>query len=392
MSHRRWLIETLALLSLLAARVAAQEPAPPAAVREFPRLDAHLAITGQQAPGQLQTAVWVHPEYGVLSTIITVDPVGNRLVVYDLGGNVIDTHTIEAPGGLDVRYDFPLGGATPDIVVVNQRQEPGRLLVYRIDPEKRTLVRVDNEKIVTGVGNQCALYRSPKTDKFYVFVSSEGGTIAQFDLRDDGTGKVGGTGQAVATRQVPGPADALCADDERGRLLVAERARGVWQCGAEPDESAPGALLIKVGENDLNPEIDGLALYRLRRGRGYVLVASRAGDTVGVYERGTCKYLGSFQIERGQGLRGLAACGADLGLNRRQGLVLTTAQRAPGRRDLLGLTWENIAAACRLPPLARGAAWEPRQKDLVAPDPEKPEKPGPLEKPEKPKPRPPVVH
>src|SRR3989304_2274340 len=78
------------------------------------------------APGvvdQDDMCIWVNPNNKSLSTIITSDKSADKLFVYDLEGNVLQTIDVagQMPGNIDIRYNFTLAGNKTDIVGFNQR-------------------------------------------------------------------------------------------------------------------------------------------------------------------------------------------------------------------------------------------------------------------------------
>jgi 3-phytase len=76
------------------------------------------------------------------------------------------------------------------------------------------------------------------------------------------------------------------ADDELGFLYVAQETVGIWKFGAEPDASAEGRLVARVGEHGLMADVEGLAIYYATQGRGYLIASSQGNNTYKVYERG----------------------------------------------------------------------------------------------------------
>src|SRR3989338_7978893 len=99
--------------------------------------------TGPAASDQDDMAIWIHPNDPSASTIIGSDKSANKIFVYDLAGNVIQTlDTAGQPGNIDIRYNFPLSGNLVDIVVVNQRSNGYKLLVYQIDSQTGSLSQV----------------------------------------------------------------------------------------------------------------------------------------------------------------------------------------------------------------------------------------------------------
>jgi 3-phytase len=341
----------LAVVLLLAA------PFIPLAPTAAPPPAPTVTLAARGAGDQDDMCVWVHPTDPGRSVVIASDKQAGRLFVYDLDGKLLQAVAVKHPGNIDLRYGFPLGGQPADIAAVNLRDDR-RLAVFRIDPETRTLARVDDGKIATGENYGGCLYRSPKTGTFYAVITSYSGAVSQFELADDGTGKV--RGKRVRGWKVGGVCEAAVADDRAGRVYISEEAKGVWELGGEPGDPAPGALTIKVGEHGLKGDVEGLALFHLADGAGYLIVSDQGPSTFRVYRReGKHEYVGSFRVAEAADTDGIEAVSVGLGPGFPDGLFLChTGARSPC--PVLLTPWGSIAKSFT-PPLAGPAGIDPRK-------------------------------
>jgi 3-phytase len=269
-------------------------------------------------------AIWLHPTDPSLSLILGTRK-NTGMSVYDLNGNQIQTIN---PGGVrynnvDVQYGFRVGGQTIDFAAASDRRND-TIEFFSIDPFTRQLTNItspSNAKVFTPAGQPAngtttayglALYRSPFTGKNYVFVSKRTtGTIAQLELFDDGTGKIGTrpvrlidtlpVPQAPLSPQVEG----MVADRELGFLYVGQEDVGIWKFSAEPNGSNIGTLVDAtkpIGTN-LTADAEGLTIYYTANGTGYLLASSQGDSTFAVYTReGNNTYLGSFQVVANGGI------------------------------------------------------------------------------------------
>jgi 3-phytase len=283
--------------------------------------------------------VWVHPTEPEKSAIITSDKQANKLFVYGLDGKTLDVVDAKHPGNIDSRKGFSFGGETVDIITVNLRDEK-LLAVYKIDPESRKLSRIDDGKIATGDNYGGCLYRSLKSEKIYAVLTSYSGIVSQFELVVE-TGKV--RGKKVRSWKVGGVCEGAVADDAAGKLYIAEEQSGVWELGAEPDDAAPGRLVIKVGEHGLKGDVEGLAIFHGPKGTGYLLVSDQGADRIRVYERqGEHKYLGAFAVTGMGEQDGIEVVSVGLGPKFPSGLFLChTGTKTPC--PVLLVPWEEIA-------------------------------------------------
>ena len=296
------------------------------------------------APGsrdQDDMCIWIHPTDTAKSTVITSDKYDNKLFVYDLGGHPIQAISTIKPGNIDIRYGFPLQSKKVDIVVFNQREGGYKLLVYKVNSATRRLERIDNGAIITGENYGGTLYHSPKTGKFYFLSTSETGSVEQYELADDGTGKV--TGTKVRSWTI-GKCEGAVADDQMGKIYIGEEAKGVWEVGGEPDDPVPGELVIQIGQHGLTGDVEGLAIYFLPDGDGYLIVSDQGQSQFKVYQRqGAHRFLGSFSIQGSHETDGIDVCNMSLGSRFPKGLFACHSAR--GNRPVLVTPWEAVAGA-----------------------------------------------
>jgi 3-phytase len=251
-------------------------------------------------------AVWVDPADPSMSAIIGTDKDGG-LLVYDLAGRQLQYLQAGDMNNVDLRPaadGFTLGGR-PVVLVVAGDRSSNSIDVFELDPETRQLRDVAGDGIKTDleVYGSC-LYLSAGTGKVYVFVNSKNGEVQQWELIDDGSGRV--VGEQVRSFAVGSQPEGCVADDELGHLYVGEEARGIWKYGAEPDTVDTGSLIAEASPSGpLVADVEGLAIARRDDGTGYLIASSQGDDSYAVYQReGDNSYVGSFRISDGGGIDG----------------------------------------------------------------------------------------
>ena len=304
-------------------------------------------------------AIWVHPSDPSLSTVIGTDKEGG-LAVYDLRGNQIQYLSGIRPNNVDLRYDFPLGGQTVDLVVTSDRGDDA-VTLHRVDPRTRQLVQagppIDGEMDVSGI----CMYRSPLSGDFYVFVTSdEAGPIRQWRLADSG-------GQIIGTRvrdlDMRSTAEGCVADDDLSYLYVSEESVGIWKYDAEPDAGPARASVDEVGSN-LDADVEGLAIYYGPDGSGYLIASSQGSSEFVVYDRiGDNAHVTSFQIvdagsiDGASNTDGIEVMSAPLGREFPSGLfVAQDGDNDTGNQNFKLVPWEVVAGA----DLSVETGWDPR--------------------------------
>jgi 3-phytase len=311
-------------------------------------------------------AIWIHPADPSLSLIIGTDK-DSGLAAYDLAGAQVQFLADGELNNVDVRYDFPLGGALVDIVAAGNRTDD-TIAVYAVDPTTRVLRNVTAGPLPVGLTEAYGfcLYRSGVDDALYAFVNDKEGDVEQWRLQDDGKGRV----EAVLVRRfsVGTQTEGMVADDELGRLYVGEEDVGIWRYGAEPDA---GSQRFQVDSTDepghLVADVEGLAIYHARRGTGYLLASSQGASRFTVYERqGNNKYVMTFEVVGGQeidgvsGTDGIAVSNAALGARFPQGVFVAQDEDNTAENQNYKLVpWDAIADGGS-PRLDIDTSWDPR--------------------------------
>jgi 3-phytase len=251
-------------------------------------------------------AVWVNPTDPSRSAIVGTDKLGGMLV-YDLTGRQLQYLPVGEMNNVDVRPaadGFTLGGH-PVVLVVAGNRSANSIAVFALDPDTRQLSDIAGDAIrpELEVYGSC-LYRSAATGKFYAFVDSKEGQVEQWELSDDGSGKV--VGQRVRSFHVESQVEGCVADDEQGFFYLGEEAKGIWKFGAEPDAGEAGELIAPVSASGpLVGQVEGLSLAYGAGGAGYLIASSQGDSSFAVFRReGANAYVDSFQIVPGGGIDG----------------------------------------------------------------------------------------
>jgi 3-phytase len=303
-------------------------------------------------------AIWVHPADPALSTVIGTDKEGG-LAVYDLSGGQIQYIAGIQPNNVDLRYDFPLGGQSIDLVVTSDRADDA-ITLHRVDPQTRQLVEagppIDAGIDVSGI----CMYRSPTSGYFYVFVTSDAaGPIRQWRLSDSG-GRV--TATQVRDLDMGSTAEGCVADDDLAYLYVSEEAVGIWKYEAEPEGGTARVAVDEVGST-LEADVEGLAIYYGGDGSGYLLASSQGSGEYAAYDRaGDNPHVTSFQIvdsaiDGTSSTDGIDVMSAPLGAGFPNGLfVAQDGDNDTGNQNFKLVPWESVAGSA----LAIETDWNPR--------------------------------
>ncbi len=336
---------------------------------QFNKYDRSVNLAASDFKDQDDMCVWVHPTDASKSIIIASDKSAKKIFVYNLSGDVIQTLSVSKPGNIDTRYGFPLNGEKVDIVALNDR---GEKVVYilKVDPESRTLTRIDDGNIKTGVNYGFTLYVSPISKKYYAFVSSYPGNdnkIWQFELTDNGSGKISGTLKRSFDIVDEQTVEGIVADDEIGNLYIAEEEVGIRKYNAEPDGGTEGELIRSIANDPLEEDIEGITIYYLPNGEGYIIACSQLGRQAyeahyDIFERKPPhNYVTSFMLKDVGKTDGIDLCSSNLGGNFPNGIFL--AHNASESNQIVVVDWGKIADGENL--IIDTNYWNPRKPNDI---------------------------
>ncbi|MGD8306210.1 MAG: phytase [Ignavibacteria bacterium] len=246
-----------------------------------------LTLNASGIADQDDMCVWISSDSSQ-STIITSDKTANKIFVYDLNGNTLQTIDVPGkPGNIDIRYNFLLSGHPTDIVGYNDRSN-GTIVLYKVDPATRQLLYVSefSDSGMTGNNYGFCLYRSMTTGKYYAIASSNSTQMKQWELVDNGDGTIGGVLKRTWNNGSGDITEGLVADDETGELYCANEGEGIYKYDADPIVSNPVRTLVAaVGDSGLTADVEGITIYYAANGEGYLIASSQGSDTYMIYER-----------------------------------------------------------------------------------------------------------
>lgn len=316
-------------------------------------------------------AIWIHPANTSLSIIIGVSKnTKGGLHVYDLKGIHIQFVQFSGINNVDLRYNFPLGGKKAALVTASNLKN-NSIAVYKVNPSTRQLenvaVRTIKTNFADGMIYGLCMYHSRKTRKFYSIVNDNKGNVEQWELYDNGGGKV--DAKKVRSFNVGSTTEGCVADDELAQLYISEENVGIWKYGAEPEDVKARTLVDRCGGGGhLKADVEGLTIYYTREGTGYLIASSQGDNTFAIYERqGKNKYIGTFRISADGSIDGCSATdgidvtNANLGTTFPKGLfVAHDSENSGGCTSNYKLVpWDSIAKAF-YPHLEIDTSWNPR--------------------------------
>jgi 3-phytase len=255
---------------------------------------APVLITEQSAVDTDDPAIWINPEDRAQSLILGTDK-GGFIFVFDLDGKIIPEKTVTGMGrmnNIDVAYGFPLGGESIDIAVATDRNEE-LIRIFRL-PD---MTPIDNGGIPTFVGETddrramgLAIYTRPSDGAFFAIVSRKfgvsGAYLWQYLLEDAGDGAIKATKERAFGAFVGGKEiEALAVDNELGYVYYSDETAGIHKYPADPDAPDANQELAFFGTDGFSQDQEGISIYKINDGTGYILVSDQQANTFRVFKR-----------------------------------------------------------------------------------------------------------
>ena len=299
-------------------------------------------------------AIWINARKPEESRIIGTDKMGG-LAVYNLTGKQLFYYADGKMNNVDLRCGFVLGEDTIDVVCASNRSNQC-ISIYKINTDG-SLTNIAARTVVSQMQGDVygfCMYKSPVTGKCFAFVNSKNGEVEQWELT---TANSLIDARLVRSFKLGTQVEGMVADDENQTLFIGEEVNGIWKFNAEPGGGEEHTLLEKSSETDnenIKFDIEGLAIYYLPDGNGYLMASSQGNYSYAIYERkAPHNYLGSFRIADGlvDGAKetdGLDICSVALNNDFKHGLMVVQDgynydKKYAKPQNFKLVCWEDIA-------------------------------------------------
>ncbi len=258
--------------------------------------------TGPLAPGVVtervvhdtdDPAIWIHPTDRTRSLVVGTDKnADGSLYAFDLEGRIlVRVPDLERPNNVDIEYGLMLGGVATDIAVVTERYA-NRIRVFSL-PHLQAVDRGGIE-VFEGQAERApmgvALYRRPSDGAIFAVVGRKSGPLEgyiwQYRLEDDGTGTVTGSKvREFGAWSGRAEIEAIAVDDALGYVYYSDEGAGIRKYLADPDAEAADEELAVFGTEGFAEDREGISIYTLDDGTGYILVSDQQANSFHVFPR-----------------------------------------------------------------------------------------------------------
>ncbi len=246
-------------------------------------------------------AIWINSTDTANSLIVGTDKnEQGALYVFDLNGKIIKDKVVKGlqrPNNVDVEYGLILNNQPTDIAVTTERITH-KLRIFSL-PDMKPLdnggIEVFEEETQDGYRDLMgiSLYKSPKGKKIYAIVGRKTGPtegyLWQYLLEDNGHGAIKATlvrkfGQYSGKKEI----ESIAVDDELGYVYYSDEGVGVHKYYADPGKGNEQLALFAT--TNFAEDHEGISIYKINNGTGYILVSDQGGNHFNVYPReGTAK-------------------------------------------------------------------------------------------------------
>lgn len=238
-------------------------------------------------------AIWVDPQDPARSLVIGTDKdKDGGLYAFDLDGRIVAKALgLKRPNNVDVEYGLPLGGTRVDVAVATERLASA-IRVFRlpdlspVDGGGIAVFEGESERAPMGI----ALYKRPSDGAVFAIVGRKTGPTAgylwQYRLEDDGQGRVRARKvRAFGAWSGGGEIEAIAVDDALGYVYYADEAVGIRKYRADPDAPDAEAELALFGGAGFREDREGISIYAIEDGTGYILVSDQQANRFQFFPR-----------------------------------------------------------------------------------------------------------
>ena len=246
-------------------------------------------------------AIWINVADTSKSLIVGTDKDENGgLYAFDLNGKIVPEKTVKLkrPNNVDIEYGLILNGQPVDIAVATER------MTYKIRilslPDMKPIdnggVEVFENETRAGFRDLMgvSLYKDPEDKKVYAIVGrktgpTEGSYLWQYLFEDNGHGQVKATlvrkfGKYSGKKEI----ESIAVDDELGYVYYSDEGVGVHKYYAAPGKGNEELALFAT--TNFSVDHEGISIYKINDGTGYILVSDQGANHFNVYPReGTAK-------------------------------------------------------------------------------------------------------
>lgn len=234
--------------------------------------------------------IWENPNDATKSIVVATDK-KYGLITYDLQGKKLHQYPVGRPNNVALfTSNDILNNDLPLICASNRAQETITFAFLKPDG---TLTDIQDIKVplkeVYGITTYLA--KQP-----YVIVSTKKGKVWQYQI-----GLQNNTVRMALVRKLKfgKTVEGLVVDPNNKKLYVGEEDRGLWQLNALPWQADEKTMILKVDNNKLKPDFEGIALRENEDGSGWIVMSIQGSNAYAFIDRQRLLLKSVIQIKDG---------------------------------------------------------------------------------------------
>jgi 3-phytase len=295
-------------------------------------------------------AIWRNAANPSASLIVGTDKKAG-LYVYDLSGAVKDFNNAGNVNNVDLRSGVTIAGKSDVLIVASDRNDlaNSKLALFALDTDTAKLRALGSVAAGSGEAYGICLFRD--TTGLYAFMVVKDGTINQVKLDLSGPTP---TGQIVRTMKLATQSEGCVADEQTGRLYVAEEDVGLWRFDASATGSVTPTKIAAADGKNIVADAEGVAIADDAKAGRFVIVSSQGDNAYSVYRASDNNFVGRFRIGAGsvgatEETDGIEVQVGDFGPAFPGGLFIAQdGFNAAGAQNFKLVAWDDIKAALGL--------------------------------------------
>jgi len=258
------------------------------------------------ADGADDICIWT-PNQSPEGTLIVGTDKKYGLETYNLNGAKVFKAPFGNINNVDLFLPESIGQATPIVVGTNRSTHSIDFFSLTL---QGALSLVHREVINASMGDLYGICSYTYQGHNYFAVSDKEGRVFGYDFRI--------LSQQFDVREIfrldmGSTTEGLVADVTNNALYVAQEDIGLWRFalselhsnGSEGNNDHHPELVLATNNDQLKSDFEGLALYDLGKGAGYVIISVQGANKYALIDRLTNNLLGLFEITAGQYIDGV---------------------------------------------------------------------------------------
>jgi 3-phytase len=258
----------------------------------FPQVEATLeteaVVSYDDAADDI--CIWENPNDATASIVVATDK-KYGLITYNLQGKKLHQYPVGRPN--NVALFLPNNMLKNDLPLICASNRTRETITFAFLNPDGTLTHIQDIKVPLKEVYGIATYLGEQP---YIIISTKRGKVWQYQV-----GLKENKAQIALVRKLKfgKTVEGLVVDPTNKKLYVAEEERGLWQLNALPWQAAEKTMILKVDNDKLKADFEGLALRENKDGSGWLILSVQGANAYAFIDRVTLELVTIIQIKDG---------------------------------------------------------------------------------------------